>query len=72
MITSTAILAVVTSGFLVVLIGIIVGYMQLKQIHAAVNSNMTTALDKIDELHNRLSAMGDELRHERSQPKDNA
>lgn len=65
----TAALAVIVMGLVVVLVGIILGYQQLSQIHAAVNSNMTTALNKIDELHGKLAAVEENLRHEKTRTK---
>lgn len=61
-----AALAVIVMGLITVLVAVIIGYQQLRQIHAAVNSNMTTALNKIDELHGKLAGVEEALRHEKS------
>lgn len=53
----TAALAVIVACAALLLIAIIAGYLQLRQIHAAVNSNMTTALNKIDELHGVIAGL---------------
>lgn len=56
----TAALAVIVACAALLLVGLIAGYLQLRQIHAAVNSNMTTALNKIDELHGIIAGMKQE------------
>lgn len=50
-------LAIIIAGFLLLLVAIVAGYLQLRQIHAAVNSNMTVALNKIDELHGVIAGL---------------
>lgn len=53
---------VVGMAVLMIVVGI-AGWLQLKQIHAAVNSNMTTALNKIEDLHARVAELVMEARH---------
>lgn len=61
-------LETITIGFviamaLMMVIGGVLVYLQLRQIHAAVNSNMTTALNKIEDLHGRVAELVSEARH---------
>jgi outer membrane lipoprotein-sorting protein len=53
-------LAILVAIAVVFVIGATLTYLQLKQIHSAVNSNMTAALNKIDELHGRVAQLVDE------------
>lgn len=56
-------LALTIGLFLFLGIVVVAGWLQLRQIHAAVNSNMTTALNKIEDLHGRVAALVKEARH---------
>lgn len=49
------VLAAIVAIFLLLVLVSVTGWLQLRQIHQAVNSNMTAALNKIDELHARLA-----------------
>lgn len=59
----TTVLALAVAAFLVIVGGTVIVYLQLRQIHAAVNSNMTTALNKIEDLHARVAELVQEARH---------
>lgn len=59
--------AIITVALMLGLLAV-VGYLQLRQIHSAVNSNMTAALNKIDELHGRLAEVV-ELNRQQEMPK---
>lgn len=61
------VLTLVISGFSLVLVGMVVGYLQLRQIHSAVNSNMAAAMNKISELHGVISSMKETIRVEREE-----
>lgn len=69
----TVTLAGVVVMFLLLLIITVLGYLQLKQIHSAVNSNMTSALNKIEDLHGRVAELVEESsalrRKKRRKPK---
>lgn len=56
----SVVLAAVIGMFLFFILVTVLGYLQLKQIHAAVNSNMTTALNKIEDLHARVAELVEE------------
>lgn len=57
---------IITIGALMA-VGSVAGYLQLRQIHAAVNSNMTTALDEIKALHGRVAGLVEELHHNKKE-----
>lgn len=52
--------AVIGMAVFLILVAVL-GYLQLSQIHNAVNSNMTSALNKIEELYGRITHLTEEL-----------
>lgn len=63
MVSEEIIVGAVVSMFILMVLYGVAGYVQLRQIHAAVNSNMTTALNKIEDLHGRVAELVQEARH---------